>query len=56
MDKLTLSVKEMAEQLNISLPTAYELIKTKGFPVLAIGKRKVIPIAGLQAWMKESIK
>jgi excisionase family DNA binding protein len=53
-EKLTVSIKEMAELLNISLPTAYKLTKTEGFPVLMIGKRQLIPIQGLQAWMKKN--
>jgi len=36
MEKLTLTVKEMAEMLGISLPTAYELTEREGFPLLRV--------------------
>ena len=37
MDKQTISVQELSSQLGISLPKAYELVKTPGFPVIRIG-------------------
>ena len=44
MEKTTMSVRELASQMNISLPKAYELVKTAGFPVIHIGNRLVIPV------------
>ena len=32
MEKQTISVQELAKQLGISVPKAYELTKTPGFP------------------------
>ena len=55
MDKLTMNVSEMAEHLNISMPTAYELIKQQDFPVIHIGKRAVIPVAAFQEWLNTSV-
>ena len=43
-DKIALSVSEMALQLGISIPKAYELTKEPGFPILKIGTRILIPI------------
>ena len=54
MEKLTYSIPEMAKLLGISKPTAYGLVKSKGFPVLHIGKRKVVPVQGLQEWIKKN--
>lgn len=54
MEKLTLSVSEMAQQLGVSKPTAYKLANSKGFPVLLIGERKVIPVDGLKRWMNQN--
>lgn len=51
-DKLTLTVEEAGERLGISRPTAYELTKRPDFPVLRIGRRIVIPIDGLDEWVK----
>ena len=54
MNRVTWSIPEMAEALGISKGTAYRLAKTKGFPLLNIGKRKVIPVEGLQEWIKKN--
>ena len=37
MDKL-MTILELRDFLNISRSKAYELVKTKGFPVIKIGK------------------
>ena len=54
MEKLTYSISEVAQVLGVSKPTAYALANTKSFPVLKIGKRKVIPVEGLQEWIKKN--
>ena len=51
MEKATLSVQELAAQLGISLPKAYELVKQPGFPVLKIGTRILIPVDAFKAWL-----
>ena len=51
MEKATLSVQELAAQLGISLPKAYELVKRPGFPVLKIGTRILIPMDAFKAWL-----
>ena len=37
MDKL-MTIRELREFLNISRSKAYELVKTKNFPIIKIGK------------------
>ena len=37
MEKTTISVQELSAQMGISLPKAYELVKTPGFPTIRIG-------------------
>ncbi len=54
VEKLTLSIPEVARLLGVSKPTAYALANSKGFPVLHIGKRKVVPAQGLQEWIKKN--
>ena len=49
---LMLSVPELTDVLGISRASAYELVKSKGFPVLHIGNRIVIPKDELIAWIK----
>ena len=50
-----MSVQELSAQMGISLPKAYELVKTPGFPTLRIGTRILIPIEAYKTWlMKQS--
>lgn len=50
--KLTLTVEEMANQLNISRVTAYNLSKQKDFfPAFRIGNRILIGASALSLWV-----
>ena len=51
MPKMTLTVEQMADELNISRPTAYSLVKQEGFTALTIGHRVLVNRAGLQRWL-----
>ena len=51
MEKTTLSVQELSAQMGISLPKAYELVKTPGFPTIRIGTRSVIPTEAYKEWL-----
>lgn len=51
MEKRGISVKEFAESYNIGLSTAWKLVKTAGFPAIRLGKRIIIPVDLLTAWM-----
>lgn len=51
MEKTTMSVQELSAQMGISLPKAYELVKTPGFPVIRIGTRILIPIEAFREWL-----
>lgn len=53
--RMTMNVHELAQALGISLPKAYELTKQDGFPVIRVGKRLIIPIDALQAWLLKSV-
>lgn len=55
MEKLTLNSKETAAALGISLPTFYELSNRADFPCIRVGRRVLVPVDGLRAWlMKEA--
>jgi excisionase family DNA binding protein len=56
MDSLTISIEEMAKQLGISRPTAYKLSNSEGFPLLKILGRKLVPVQGLQEWVRKNSK
>lgn len=51
MEKLTITVAEMAEHLNISLPTAYDLVHRTDFPAIHVGARWIIPVDALRRWL-----
>ena len=51
MEKVTMSVQEMALQMGISLSKAYELTKESDFPIVRVGKRVLIPVAEFQRWL-----
>ena len=53
MEKTTMSVQELSAQMGISLPKAYELVKTPGFPKLRIGTRILIPIDAYKEWLMQ---
>lgn len=53
MEKTTMSVQELSEQMGISLPKAYELVKTPGFPTIRIGARILIPIEASLIWKRD---
>ena len=43
--------QELSSQMGISLPKAYELVKTPGFPSIRIGTRILIPIDAFREWL-----
>lgn len=55
MEKLTVTVDEMAKIVGVSRPTAYELIHKEGFPTVRIGRRIVIPLDSLKRWLEEQV-
>ncbi len=53
MEKLTVTVEEMANMLGICEPKAYELVNREDFPSFRLGRRWVIPKVGLEQWLLE---
>lgn len=52
-ERATLTVGEAAEMLGVSLPTAYTLSHSQGFPSFTIGRKLLISKDGLQRWIAE---
>ena len=50
-DRMTITVEQLAQELHISRPTAYNLVKQPDFPAFTIGKRVLINKQALQNWM-----
>lgn len=53
MEKKTLSVAEAAKVVGISDRYMYDLVKTKGFPTIQIGRRLLVSAKGLERWLDE---
>ena len=52
--KMTLTVDDLAKELNISRNTAYALADRKDFPSFRIGRRLLVNRALLQEWMDQN--
>lgn len=52
-ERITLTVREMAELLGVSYNTANQLTWRENFPVIQIGRKKLIPREALDAWLLE---
>ena len=53
VERLTMTVEEMGVALGVSRPKAYELASRADFPVIKVGKRKVIPVDAFRRWMEQ---
>ncbi|MEA4899570.1 MAG: helix-turn-helix domain-containing protein [Christensenellaceae bacterium] len=51
--KLCITVEEMAKKVGICKMNAYELARSSGFPSIIVGRRILIPVAGLERWLEE---
>lgn len=51
MEKTTMSVQELSSQMGISLPKAYQLVKSPEFPTIKVGTRILIPIEAYREWL-----
>ncbi len=54
MEKLTMSVQEMAQIMGISKPKAYELTHIHDFPAIRVGRKIIIPVESFQRWLKRA--
>ena len=52
---LFLNAETVAKLLGISPSSAYELMHEKGFPVLKIGNRMVVPKEKFRAWVEQNV-
>ena len=56
-EKLTMTVEEMAHELGISKPIAYELTRRKGFPAIRVSERRIIiPRDRLREWLNDQTR
>jgi len=53
MEKIVLTAKDIRQLTGFSLPTIYEWFNVEGFPVVNVGRRKVVPRDAFLAWINE---
>lgn len=51
---IMMNVADVAKLLGVSLPTAYKLTRSDGFPHISVGKRVLIPRAAFLQWIEEN--
>lgn len=56
VEKATMSITELANVLGISRPFAYKLVQVPGFPIIKVGKRKLVPITAFNEWLNSNIR
>lgn len=55
-ERLTLTVKEAAMLLGININSMYQLVKSKDFPVIVVGRRILIPKKLFESWIENQAK
>lgn len=54
-EKLTMSVQEAADLMNVSRPTMYRYTEMAGFPLIHVGRKKIIPIQEFKEWVHSQV-
>lgn len=52
-ERLTMTIPEAAQMLGISKNLMYPLTRSKGFPVIEIGTRRLVPVKAFQRWVEQ---
>lgn len=52
-NRITITPKEAAGMLGLSMTTMYELVHSEGFPSIRVGKKILINVEGLRNWVNE---
>lgn len=55
INKMAYNILEMAQVLGIGRNKAHELTREPGFPIVHLGRRKVIPIKALEEWLERRV-
>jgi excisionase family DNA binding protein len=55
-EKICYSVEEVGEILGVSRSTAFNLVKSDGFPSFRIGKRIIVPKDAFHRWLNEQVE
>ena len=50
---VVIDAKTLSKVMGISLSKSYELFRSKGFPCISLGKRKIVPKDKLIEWLND---
>ena len=53
MEKMLLTVDEMRKVTGFSRPMAYQIVNRADFPKVKVGRRIMIPVRQLEAWIEK---
>lgn len=53
--RLCMSVHEIAEELGLSDPIAYEIVNRADFPAIRYGRRWIIPREAFEKWLMDTV-
>lgn len=53
--RLCMNVHEVAEELGVSEPTAYEIVNRQDFPSIKHGKRIIVPREAFEKWLMDTV-
>lgn len=54
--EITWSMKRFAEEIGVSMPTAYAMSEEPGFPLLRVGRKKLVITSGIEKWMQDRVR
>ena len=54
-EKLVITVQEAADMMGLGINKMYELVNTKGFPVVTVGRKKLIIRSKFEEWLENNI-
>lgn len=54
-ERLTLTPAEAAKIMGVGINTMYELTHSKGFPVINVGRKKLIVRSKFEEWLEKQI-
>lgn len=55
-EHLTLTVRQFAELIQVSVPTAYRIVGETGFPAFHVGRKVLIHRRALDAWLSDQVQ
>lgn len=55
LPKLSYTLSQAAEAINVSRPTMQEIVQREDFPAFRTGKRWIIPIDAFRNWLNDQV-